>query len=164
MEKFTSKTFLVEFLITGACLYKFPTATLLTSTLIISLYLKSKYSKTTSEKISNTYMKAALYNPKGDFNISNISIPKFGENELLIQVKASAINPVDYKVITPNNPFLRWFLPHTVGRDFSGIVVDIGKNVSKFKIGDEVYGNAQGGSLQEFTNVKENQIGKKMKI
>jgi NADPH:quinone reductase-like Zn-dependent oxidoreductase len=108
-------------------------------------------------------MQAALYNPdgKGDFIISNIPLPKFGENELLIQVKAAAINPIDYKVITPNLPFLRWFLPHTVGHDFSGIVIDVGEKVTKFNIGDSVYGNAAGGSLQEFTNVKEYEIGKK---
>ena len=106
-------------------------------------------------------MKAALYDIKGGFSISKIGIPKFGSKELLIQVKAAAINPVDYKLRTCDIPFLRWFMIHTVGRDFSGVVVDIGENITKFKIGDQVYGNASGGSLQEFTNVKESEIGLK---
>jgi alcohol dehydrogenase len=52
-------------------------------------------------------------------------------------------------------------LPSTVGRDFSGIVVDIGDSVTNFKIGDEFYGNATGGSLQEYNEVNHNHIAHK---
>jgi NADPH:quinone reductase-like Zn-dependent oxidoreductase len=106
-------------------------------------------------------MNAALYDKRDKFTVEKIQIPNFSANELLVQVKAGAINPVDYKIRTCDIPFLRWIMEHTVGRDFSGIVVDIGTNVKKFKIGDEVYGNAAGGSLQEYTRVNENQIALK---
>lgn len=106
-------------------------------------------------------MKGALYTLTGIKFVENMSIPKYSPSQLLIKVKAAAINPVDYKVNVSRIPFIRWFIPETVGRDFSGIVLATGLNVKNFKVGDEVFGNAYGGSLQEYTIVKENDIALK---
>lgn len=109
-------------------------------------------------------MKACVYGCNETFKVkNNFNIQKFLKNEVFIEVKAAAINPVDYKVITAKIPFIRWFFEPTVGRDFSGIVIDIGANVTNFKIGDEVFGNAAGGSLQEYTYVRESEIALKPK-
>jgi NADPH:quinone reductase-like Zn-dependent oxidoreductase len=128
---------------------------------IIASRLYSNSQKATSKKMTQLSMNAALADPSQHYTITNIPVPSFTKNELLIQVKSAAINPIDYKVRSVNIPFYRWFNYATVGRDFSGVVVDKGENVKHFIIGDEVYGNAKGGSLQEFTVVDKNQIGHK---
>jgi NADPH:quinone reductase-like Zn-dependent oxidoreductase len=161
MEYVLTKTFAIESVLTGLAIYNFPRFTILTCTLVCALYFYRQKSKKTTQNIERIYMNSTFYNTDGTFSINKIKLPKIAKNELLVQVKAASINPVDYKVRTVSIPFLRWFMEPTVGRDFSGIVLDIGETVTNFKIGDEVYGNASGGSLQEFTNVKENQIGYK---
>lgn len=60
--------------------------------------------------------------------------------DVLIKVKSVSINPVDYKIITGNVPD-KVALPHGIGSDFSGIVEEVGDGVTKFKSGDEIYGD-----------------------
>ncbi|WP_404429938.1 alcohol dehydrogenase catalytic domain-containing protein [Sutcliffiella horikoshii] len=62
--------------------------------------------------------------------------PKEGKGELLVRVKAVALNPVDYKVAINGNP--AWNYPHIVGVDLAGEVVSVGEGVSGFKAGDRV--------------------------
>lgn len=121
------------------------------------------FGKVASTKITKKIMNAALYSHDKGYVVAQIDVPKFSKDELLIEVKAGAINPVDFKLRTNDFWFLRWLSQPTVGRDFSGIVRDAGANVKDFKIGDEVFGNAVGGSLQEYTVVKTDQIALKPK-
>jgi NADPH:quinone reductase-like Zn-dependent oxidoreductase len=161
------KTFLIEVAVTSLCLYKFPYTTLFLTGIIYSYYMYQSSIRrfSSSEKLidkNKKTMRACIYDSKEKFKVVNDqNIPTFSADEALVQVKSAAINPIDYKVKTCNLPFIRYFLPLTVGRDFSGVIVDIGKNVKNFKIGDEVFGNAKGGSLQEFTIVNPNQIALK---
>eukprot|EP00462_Mataza_sp_D1_P026632 CAMPEP_0175131498 /NCGR_PEP_ID=MMETSP0087-20121206/6574_1 /TAXON_ID=136419 /ORGANISM="Unknown Unknown, Strain D1" /LENGTH=296 /DNA_ID=CAMNT_0016413791 /DNA_START=121 /DNA_END=1011 /DNA_ORIENTATION=+ len=61
---------------------------------------------------------------------------------------AAAINPVDYKI--PKIPIMGWMKKgKPVGLDMAGLVVECGSSVTDFKVGDEVFGNAQG-TLAEF--------------
>lgn len=113
--------------------------------------------KITSDKIKSK-MKATLYSHNQGYEVKEIPIPKFTNDEILVQVEASSINPADYKVRIIDYFFLRWFIQPTVGRDFSGKIIELGSNVKDFNIGDEVYGNAYGGALQEYSVVKPNQI------
>lgn len=72
-----------------------------------------------------------------------IEIPTIKENEVLIQVKAIGINPVDVKVRSRQAPLaddLSRHSPLILGWDVSGLIVEIGKDVSQFKVGDEVFG------------------------
>ena len=67
--------------------------------------------------------------------------PSAGNGELLVEVKAVSINPVDYKVkrgvarLMSGSKFPRIF-----GSDFAGVVREAGNGVTKFKPGDRVYG------------------------
>jgi NADPH:quinone reductase-like Zn-dependent oxidoreductase len=67
--------------------------------------------------------------------------PSAGKDQLLIEVKAVSINPVDYKVkrgvarLMSGSKF-----PRTFGSDFAGVVRETGPGVTKFKPGDRVYG------------------------
>jgi NADPH:quinone reductase-like Zn-dependent oxidoreductase len=119
--------------------------------------------KTRSEKEDGWKVKAALYSSSDnqELEFGEIGIPRIGKREVFIRVRAASLNPVDYKIKTSKLPFVRWFFLHTVGRDFSGVIMEAGSSVTKFKIGDEVYGNAKGGSLQQYTIANENHIALK---
>jgi len=67
--------------------------------------------------------------------------PSAGSGQLLVEVKAVSINPVDYKVkrgvarLMTGSKFPRIF-----GSDFAGVVREAGNGVTKFKPGERVYG------------------------
>ena len=65
--------------------------------------------------------------------------PKVGSRQLLIEVKAAGVNPLDWKIRKGNFRFItgRRF-PKILGSDVAGIVKETGKNISDFKAGDEV--------------------------
>lgn len=63
--------------------------------------------------------------------------PLLNEFDVLVQVRATSISPVDCK-LRSGGLVTRQF-PLILGYDVSGIVVELGDRVSKFQIGDEVY-------------------------
>lgn len=130
--------------------------------LFLAFQLKTKrYISPTTLLSRQSTMRSIIYDlsyPKKLKYVPSMKIPLYGPNQVFIKVMASSINPVDFKVITPKLPFIRFFVPHTVGRDFSGIIIEKGPNVTKFNIGDHVFGNATGGSLQEYTYAEEDHI------
>ncbi len=67
--------------------------------------------------------------------------PVAAPNQMVIEVKAVSINPVDYKLNNMNTGFLpNAKLPKIVGTDFAGIVSKTADGDSRFKAGDRVYG------------------------
>jgi len=67
--------------------------------------------------------------------------PVAGKDQMLIEVKAVSINPVDYKLFNANTGLLPGAkLPKIVGTDFAGIVRKPAVGDTKFKEGDRVYG------------------------
>lgn len=83
-----------------------------------------------------------------------IPIPEPGPGQVVVKQKYSSVNPLDYKVqhaVTQGDlP-----LPVTIGWDISGMVVRIGDDVTKLKVGDEVFGftNIVGGAFAEYVLV-----------
>lgn len=72
-----------------------------------------------------------------------IEKPTIKANEVLIKTKAISINPVDVKVRSRQAPLAEDLAknnPLILGWDVSGEIVEIGNNVSKFQIGDSVFG------------------------
>merc|ERR1719348_2235898 len=69
-----------------------------------------------------------------------------GSGELLIKIKAAAINPVDYKVP-------KMMLGPIMGLDFAGVVEAVPDTEISFKIGDEVFGTTKG-SMTEYALCK----------
>ncbi|KAH9258645.1 hypothetical protein BASA81_003147 [Batrachochytrium salamandrivorans] len=69
---------------------------------------------------------------------------------MVVRVKATALNPVDYKLLNhlPNIPFARWLLHQSPAVDIAGVVVD-SNCPGQFSVGDHVFGNGLGGT-QEF--------------
>ncbi len=69
--------------------------------------------------------------------------PTPGARELLVEVYCSSINPVDWKIRKGDLKLLiPGKFPRILGIDLAGVVSQIGKAVTKFKVGDEVFGMA----------------------
>ncbi|ASJ20360.1 NADP-dependent oxidoreductase [Brachyspira hampsonii] len=88
-------------------------------------------------------MKAAQINKYSkDINIivRDIPIPEISDDEVLVKVKAAAVNPLEILILTGSVRLIQDYkMPLTLGNEFSGVVEKIGKNVKDFKIGDKVY-------------------------
>ncbi|KIL52954.1 zinc-binding dehydrogenase [Jeotgalibacillus campisalis] len=84
-------------------------------------------------------MKALLLNDKGQWKnmkVEEIEKPSPASDEIVVQVKAASLNPVDYK--TGENGFPGWSYPHILGLDVAGIVDEVGSEVTTIKKGDRV--------------------------
>lgn len=84
-------------------------------------------------------------------------VPK--ADEILVQVQAAGLNPIDNMIPKGSfKPVLEFELPATMGSDLSGVVVEVGARVTRFKPGDEVFASIFDlgtGSLAEFAVVPE---------
>lgn len=74
--------------------------------------------------------------------LTDIPNPTIQPNEVLIEVKAISINPVDVRTRSGSAmaQHLKQYLPLILGWDISGIVSEVGTEVTDFKIGDEAFG------------------------
>ena len=94
----------------------------------------------------------------------DIEKPEPGPNEILVKVKATSINPVDYK-IRQNGKWAGIEPPAVIGWDVAGIVEKIGAGVQNFEEGDEVFYTSEigsnGGSYAEYNVANESIVAKK---
>jgi len=81
-------------------------------------------------------------------------------NEILVQVHAAALNPIDNMILTGMfKPVLHFQLPAIIGSDLAGLVVQVGSQVTRFKVGDAVFASifdTGNGAVAEFAVVPEN--------
>jgi NADPH2:quinone reductase len=92
-----------------------------------------------------------------------LPLPEVGPKDLLVEVKAVSVNPVDVKVRSGNDPAGR---PTVLGYDAAGTVRAVGTDVTLFKAGDDVYYAGainRGGSNAQFQAVDERLVGGKPK-
>jgi NADPH:quinone reductase-like Zn-dependent oxidoreductase len=68
--------------------------------------------------------------------LGHTTIPKPGRGQVLVKIKATALNPADWKV-SKYGYFITEY-PSILGVDLSGDIVAIGEGVTKFKVGDRV--------------------------
>src|SRR5436190_1329823 len=84
-------------------------------------------------------------------------VPK--PDEILVQVHAAGLNPIDNAIPKGTfKPILKFQLPATLGSDLAGIVVEVGSRVSRFKPGEAVFANIFDlgtGAFAEFAVVPE---------
>lgn len=112
-------------------------------------------------------MKAAQINQYGDtsvIEIKEINRPSVGQGQVLVEVHASSINPIDTilrtGVVRAAMPLT---FPATIGGDFSGVIADVGSDVDSLKVGDRVYGQANArhgdsGAFAEFAVTAASQV------
>lgn len=94
-------------------------------------------------------MKAMMINEFGSsdvFTATDIEKPQVKAGHLVVKVAASSVNTVDTMIRQMGNDLapLAPSLPAVLGMDFAGVVESVGEGVSKFSVGDEVYGCAGG--------------------
>ncbi|QWF71574.1 NAD(P)-dependent alcohol dehydrogenase [Methylomonas paludis] len=82
------------------------------------------------------------YGGPEEMRLETYDLPAPDSDEILVQVKASSINPVDWKIRQGAMKLISGGrMPRAMGTDFSGIVAGVGKGVTRFKVGDEVFGS-----------------------
>jgi NADPH:quinone reductase-like Zn-dependent oxidoreductase len=108
-------------------------------------------------------MKAVVYCDYGVANLKfqDVEKPTPADDQLLVRVRAASVNPLDWHFVE-GTPFvmralaggLRKPKDTQLGVDFAGTVEAVGKNVTKFKPGDEVFGGRTG-AFADYVCVRE---------
>ena len=92
-------------------------------------------------------MKAIQFSQYGKANvleIKDVKIPTINAGQILVQVKAFGINPIDWKLRSgAMKAFIPLPLPFILGSEVSGIVMKVSDDVKHIKVGDNVYGRTQ---------------------
>lgn len=111
-------------------------------------------------------MKAAIIKEYGkQVEIADVPHPELLVDSVLIEVHAASVNPIDNLVRSGYmKDMMPISFPYTMGYDVSGVVLEVGDKVSKFKKGDEVYSRInqmQAGTIAEYALVKEEDLALK---
>jgi len=117
-------------------------------------------------------MKAIVYHSYGTADVlksEDIPKPIPKDDQVLIRVQAAALNPLDWRMLggvpLPFRVMMKMATPTAeravgIGRDVAGVVEAIGKDVTQFKIGDEVFGTCEA-SVAEYACAKESGVVEK---
>lgn len=118
-------------------------------------------------------MQACIYERYGAADVvklGEVAVPRIGANEVLVRVSASAVTTADcrFRASTfggllfwlPGRLMLGLFRPRNpvLGMDFSGVVTEVGSDVTRFRAGDSVFGSVSWrhlGAHAEYVAVKE---------
>ena len=104
------------------------------------------------------------YSKKISTVLRDIPEPAIGDNEVLVQVKAAAVNPLELLILTGSLRLMQSYsLPLTLGNECAGVVEKIGRNVTKFQKGDRVYARLpinKIGAFAEYAAVEEKALAK----
>ncbi len=113
-------------------------------------------------------MKAAYieqYGGSEQFKIGELEKPVIGPDDVLIEVYAASVNPVDWKL---REGYLRQMLsdemPLVIGWDVAGVIQEVGENVSDLQVGDAVFSRpeiARQGTYAEYVAVDAHLVVKK---
>lgn len=107
------------------------------------------------------------YNKKNDLKLVDMPEPVMGLDDVLIQIHAAGVNLLDSKI--KNGDFkliLPYKFPLILGHDVAGVVVKVGRQVKKFRVGDEVYARPADfkiGTFAELITINENDVALKPK-
>ena len=94
----------------------------------------------------------------GAFTDTQVERPAPRDGEMLVRIHASGVNPLDTKIRAGAAAHARHPLPAVLGMDLAGVVERVGPGVTRFRVGDEVYGLVGGvgglqGTLAEYAAV-----------
>ncbi|KOS13157.1 nadph:quinone reductase [Malassezia pachydermatis] len=89
-------------------------------------------------------------------------IPDVKEHDVLIEIHAASVNPIDFKIRNGDVRLLMSSpMPFILGNDLSGVVKQVGGQVTKFRVGDKVYTRPphdRSGTFAEFIAVNEDHV------
>ena len=111
-------------------------------------------------------MKAAVlnnYDKNGTkLEVREMALPSPEDHEVLVKVCTAAVNPLDNMIIRGEVKLVvPYKLPLVLGNELAGVVEKVGSSVTKFKVGDRVYGRmplAKIGAFAEYAAVAENAL------
>ncbi|WP_310118376.1 NADP-dependent oxidoreductase [Paraburkholderia terricola] len=105
------------------------------------------------------------YGRKNGVRAGDMPVPELREDDVLIQIHAAGVNPLDSKIRDGEfKLLLPYRLPLILGHDLAGVVVRVGPRVRRFKPGDEVFARPHKdriGTFAEFIAVKEDGVALK---
>jgi NADPH:quinone reductase-like Zn-dependent oxidoreductase len=102
------------------------------------------------------------YGPPDVLRFEDIDMPTVGDNDMLVRVRAASVNPLDWHFMRGAPYVVRLVAglsrPRAsagrLGADMAGSVEAVGKNVTEFRPGDEVFGGLEGrGTLAEYISI-----------
>lgn len=86
-------------------------------------------------------IRVAAYGSPDRLTLAEVDDPVPGDNEVLIDVAAASVNPIDWKIVSgAMQAFIPLPLPFTPGVDAAGTVIAVGRHVTTLKPGDKVMG------------------------
>jgi NADPH:quinone reductase-like Zn-dependent oxidoreductase len=103
------------------------------------------------------------YGPPDVLTLEDVPTPALTDNDILVRVRAASVNPLDFHYLrgTPypvravsglSKPKI-----NVLGADMSGVVEAIGKNVTRFRVGDEVFGG-RSQTFAEFVRIPQDGV------
>lgn len=102
------------------------------------------------------------YGKKTAGRFGDMPVPTMGTHDVLVQVHAAGVNPLDSKIRDGEfKLLLPYRLPLVLGNDVAGVVVGVGSAVRRFKVGDEVYARPELdriGTFAEFIAMNEDVV------
>ncbi|MCR6786607.1 MULTISPECIES: NADP-dependent oxidoreductase [Bacillus cereus group] len=114
-------------------------------------------------------MKAMIIDRYGKvpMRMAEVPTPEINEYEVLAEIHAASINPIDFKIRDGKvKMLLKYEMPLILGNDFSGVITKVGSKVTRFKVGDEIYARPRKnkiGTLAEYIAIHEDDIALKPK-
>jgi NADPH:quinone reductase-like Zn-dependent oxidoreductase len=126
---------------------------------------------TTTETHRATHIMRAItqrsYGDAGVLQLENIPKPTVGENDVLVRVRAAAINYADW-FYTTGTPLIARLVfgfgkpkEFVRGQDVAGVVEAVGASVTRFRAGDEIFAEVTSGAFAEFVSVPEKLVATK---
>lgn len=120
--------------------------------------------------IASKTMKAIVQSQYGNvevLSLGDVARPVIGEDEVLVRIHAAGLTRGDWHLMT-GKPYLMRIMGFgfsrpanpVLGLELAGTVVEVGTKVTRFKVGDEVFGIGQG-TFAEFARAKEAKLAKK---
>jgi alcohol dehydrogenase len=107
------------------------------------------------------------YSKRDLLKLNEVGKPFVKPNEVLIEIHSAAINQLDGKIKSGEfKMMLKYKMPLILGHDVAGVVVEVGANVKKIKVGDEVYSRPADyhiGGFAEFIAVEQADVALKPK-
>lgn len=113
-------------------------------------------------------MKAAIlekYASDGrELVIKDVPVPEVGDNEVLVNIKAAGVNPLDNMIVRGEVKLIvPYKFPLVMGNEFAGVVEKVGGKVTEFKKGDRVYARMpleKIGAFAEYASVRADALAK----
>jgi NADPH:quinone reductase-like Zn-dependent oxidoreductase len=102
-------------------------------------------------------MKAAVihrYGSNDAVSVADIELPILGATDLMVRVHAASVNPVDIRTRDGKlKTLVKYRFPLVLGNDLSGVVVDVGSRVTRFKQGDAIYARVDTNRIGTFAEL-----------